>query len=142
MRLLGANPETIDKAEDRQIFKDTMLSIGEPVIPSLVVYDVPAALTFAQEISYPTILRQSSTEVRQWGYHFNLFPLYMSHFLGALLHWTNPTPRTGPRCSSKTWAVGYGSLVPSMGKHMRTYLHNMVCVVISEKISAPSVFTT
>ena len=34
VRLLGADPETIDKAEDRQRFKDTMLSIGEPVIPS------------------------------------------------------------------------------------------------------------
>ena len=33
VKLLGANPETIDKAEDRQMFKDTMLSIGEPVIP-------------------------------------------------------------------------------------------------------------
>ncbi|MEG1779529.1 MAG: carbamoyl phosphate synthase large subunit, partial [Oscillospiraceae bacterium] len=30
VKLLGANPETIDKAEDRQIFKDTMISIGEP----------------------------------------------------------------------------------------------------------------
>lgn len=30
--LLGANPETIDKAEDRQMFKDTMESIGQPCI--------------------------------------------------------------------------------------------------------------
>ena len=37
VRLLGANPETIDKAEDRQMFKDTMQSIGQPVIPSKVV---------------------------------------------------------------------------------------------------------
>ena len=36
VRLLGANPETIDKAEDRQLFKDTMMAIGEPVIPSSV----------------------------------------------------------------------------------------------------------
>lgn len=40
VQLLGANPETIDKAEDRQMFKDTMLEIGQPVIPSLVVNDV------------------------------------------------------------------------------------------------------
>ena len=36
VRLLGASPETIDKAEDRQIFKDTMESLGQPVIPSKV----------------------------------------------------------------------------------------------------------
>lgn len=41
VRLLGANPSTIDKAEDRQMFKDTMMSIGEPVVPSLVVNDIP-----------------------------------------------------------------------------------------------------
>ncbi len=61
VRLLGANPETIDKAEDRQLFKDTMLAIGEPVIPSKVVTDVPAALAFAEEISYPVIVRPAFT---------------------------------------------------------------------------------
>ena len=39
VRLLGAEPETIDKAEDRQLFKDTMEAIGQPVIPSKVVTD-------------------------------------------------------------------------------------------------------
>ncbi|MGE5605032.1 MAG: carbamoyl-phosphate synthase large subunit, partial [Bacteroidota bacterium] len=61
VRLLGANPETIDKAEDRQKFKDTMQSIGEPVIPSLVVTDLPAALAFAEEIGYPVIVRPAFT---------------------------------------------------------------------------------
>lgn len=61
VRLLGANPETIDKAEDRQLFKDTMLSLGEPVIPSLVVTDVSAALAFASEIGYPVIVRPAFT---------------------------------------------------------------------------------
>ncbi|MBQ5569281.1 MAG: carbamoyl phosphate synthase large subunit, partial [Treponema sp.] len=37
VQLLGARPETIDKAEDRQLFKDTMEAIGEPCIPSKVV---------------------------------------------------------------------------------------------------------
>ncbi len=61
VKLLGANPVTIDKAEDRQMFKDTMEAIGEPVIPSLVVNDVPAALAFAREISYPVIVRPAFT---------------------------------------------------------------------------------
>ncbi|UWG97834.1 carbamoyl-phosphate synthase large subunit [Dehalobacter sp. DCM] len=61
VKLLGANPVTIDKAEDRQMFKDTMTAIGEPIIPSLVVTDVPAAVAFAEEISYPVIVRPAFT---------------------------------------------------------------------------------
>ncbi len=61
VRLLGANPETIDKAEDRQIFKDTMQSIGQPCIPSKVVETVEDAAAFAAEISYPVIVRPAFT---------------------------------------------------------------------------------
>ena len=50
VKLLGVNPETIRKAEDRQAFKDTMLSIGEPCIPSKVVESVEDAVAFAHEI--------------------------------------------------------------------------------------------
>lgn len=59
--LLGANPETIDKAEDRQSFKDTMEEIGEPCIPSKVVTTVEDALEFAAEIAYPVIVRPAFT---------------------------------------------------------------------------------
>ena len=61
VKLLGANPETIDKAEDRQVFKDTMESIGQPVIPSKVVTDLTGALSFAKEIGYPVIVRPAFT---------------------------------------------------------------------------------
>lgn len=61
VRLLGMNPETIDKAEDRQLFKDTMESIGQPVIPSVVVNDVQSAVDFANEIGYPVIVRPAFT---------------------------------------------------------------------------------
>ena len=61
VQLLGANPDTIDKAEDRQMFKDTMLSIGQPVIPSTVVNDVDSAVKFAEEIGYPVIIRPAFT---------------------------------------------------------------------------------
>ena len=61
VKLLGANPETIDKAEDRQIFKDTMLSIGQPCIPSKVVETVQDAVDFAGEIGYPVIVRPAFT---------------------------------------------------------------------------------
>ena len=61
VRLLGAVPETIDKAEDRQIFKDTMLSIGQPVIPSVIAHDLQASLDFAAQIGYPVIVRPAFT---------------------------------------------------------------------------------
>jgi len=62
VQLLGARPDTIDKAEDRQMFKDTMLAIGEPCIPSKVVTDLPSALEFADNvIGYPAIVRPAFT---------------------------------------------------------------------------------
>jgi len=59
--LLGAKPETIDKAEDRQMFKDTMESIGQPCIPSTVVTTVEDAVKFADETGYPLIIRPAFT---------------------------------------------------------------------------------
>ncbi|MBE6351005.1 MAG: carbamoyl-phosphate synthase large subunit, partial [Spirochaetaceae bacterium] len=61
VQLLGARPDTIDKAEDRQMFKDTMEAIGEPCIPSKVVTDLESALEFAAEICYPVIVRPAFT---------------------------------------------------------------------------------
>ncbi len=61
VKLLGANPETIHKAEDRQAFKDTMEKIGEPCIPSKVVETVQDAVDFAEEINYPVIVRPAFT---------------------------------------------------------------------------------
>ncbi len=61
VKLLGAKPETIDKAEDRQMFKDTMESIDQPIIPSKVVTDLDSALAFAEEIGYPVIVRPAFT---------------------------------------------------------------------------------
>lgn len=61
VKLLGTKPETIKKAEDRQVFKDTMLSIGEPCIASEVVESVEDALNFAETIGYPVIVRPAYT---------------------------------------------------------------------------------
>ena len=61
VQLLGARVETIDNAEDRLRFKQTMQRIGQPCIPSEVVTDVPTALAFAQEIGYPVIVRPAFT---------------------------------------------------------------------------------
>jgi carbamoyl-phosphate synthase large subunit len=59
--LLGTNSETIKKAEDRQAFKDTMESIGEPCIISKVVTTWPDARDFAREIGFPVIVRPAYT---------------------------------------------------------------------------------
>jgi carbamoyl-phosphate synthase large subunit len=62
VRLLGSSPETIDKAEDRLIFKETMQSIGQPVIPSAVAVDLETAVRLAAEIGgYPVIVRPAFT---------------------------------------------------------------------------------
>ncbi|MCM1579077.1 MAG: carbamoyl-phosphate synthase large subunit [Ruminococcus sp.] len=61
VKLLGADPLTIHKAEDRQAFKDTMEKIGEPCIPSKVVETVQDALEFAKVIDYPVIVRPAFT---------------------------------------------------------------------------------
>ena len=62
VKLLGANPLTIDKAEDRQMFKDTMLKINQPVIPSKVVTTYEDAIDFVhKEIGLPAIIRPAFT---------------------------------------------------------------------------------
>ncbi len=61
VKLLGSNPETIHKAEDRQAFKDTMEKIHQPCIPSKVVETVEDAMDFAEVISYPVIVRPAFT---------------------------------------------------------------------------------
>ncbi len=61
VRLIGTNAEAIDKAEDRQLFKDTMRQIGEPTIPSEIANDVRTSLDIASRIGYPVIVRPAFT---------------------------------------------------------------------------------
>ena len=61
VKLLGADPLTIHKAEDRQAFKDTIEKINQPCIPSKVVETVEDAVDFAKEIHYPVIVRPAFT---------------------------------------------------------------------------------
>ncbi len=61
VKLLGADPETIHKAEDRQAFKDTMEKINQPCIPSKVVETVEDAVDFTEVIGYPVIIRPAFT---------------------------------------------------------------------------------
>lgn len=61
VRLLGSSPDTIDKAEDREIFKKTMQKISQPVIPSVIATDIETALEFVKENGYPVIVRPAFT---------------------------------------------------------------------------------
>ena len=61
VKLLGAKCETIEKAEDRLLFKQTMESIGQPCIPSDVVETLEDALALAEKIGYPVIVRPAFT---------------------------------------------------------------------------------
>ncbi len=61
VKLLGTNAEAIDKAEDRKMFRDTMESINQPVIPSEIANDVETAVEIAAKIGYPIIIRPAFT---------------------------------------------------------------------------------
>ena len=61
MRLIGTTALTIKKAEDREMFKETMEKIGEPVAPSDIVEDVKHGLEIAEKIGYPVVLRPAYT---------------------------------------------------------------------------------
>ena len=61
VRLIGTNVEAIDKAEDRQLFKDTMDEIGEPTIASDTAETLDEAFEVADRIGYPVIIRPAFT---------------------------------------------------------------------------------
>ncbi|MBQ8432573.1 MAG: carbamoyl-phosphate synthase large subunit [Clostridia bacterium] len=61
VELLGTSSESIERAEDRELFKELCLSIGEPVIPSEITYDLEEAKEAAKRIGYPVVLRPAFT---------------------------------------------------------------------------------
>ncbi len=61
VELLGTSLEAIKKAEDRELFKETMQKLKEPIPESTIVEDVESAVGFANEIGYPLIVRPAYT---------------------------------------------------------------------------------
>lgn len=61
VELLGTPLEAIKKAEDRELFKETMQKLGEPIPESTIVETVEDAVKFANEIGYPIIVRPAYT---------------------------------------------------------------------------------
>ena len=60
-KLLGTSSESIERAEDRELFKEMCESIGEPVIPSEITYNLEEAKKAAVDIGYPVVLRPAFT---------------------------------------------------------------------------------
>ena len=61
VELLGTSSASIERAEDRELFKEMCQSIGEPVIPSEITYSIEEAKEAAARIGYPVVLRPAFT---------------------------------------------------------------------------------
>ena len=61
VELLGTSYQSIQQAEDRELFKELCLSLGEPVVPSRITHSIEEAVDAAKEIGYPVILRPAFT---------------------------------------------------------------------------------
>ncbi|MBM3940068.1 MAG: carbamoyl-phosphate synthase large subunit [SAR202 cluster bacterium] len=61
VRLLGTSPETIAKAEDRELFRDMLSAIGEPTPPSEIVHSVDEALAVGRALGLPLVVRPAYT---------------------------------------------------------------------------------
>ncbi len=61
VEILGTSFNSIEEAEDRELFKELCLRIGEPVLPSVVVNNMEDGVKAAEEIGYPVVLRPAFT---------------------------------------------------------------------------------
>ena len=61
VELLGTPSASIERAEDRELFKEMCQAIGEPVIPSEITYSIEEAKEAAKRIGYPVVLRPAFT---------------------------------------------------------------------------------
>ncbi len=61
VELLGTNVESIERAEDRELFKELCEELGEPVLPSLITHSMEDGVKAAEEIGYPVVLRPAFT---------------------------------------------------------------------------------
>ena len=61
VEILGTSFKSIEEAEDRELFKELCVRIGEPVLPSIVVNSMEDGVKAAEEIGYPVVLRPAFT---------------------------------------------------------------------------------
>lgn len=61
VELLGTSSRSIERAEDRELFKELCEEIGEPVLQSVIAESLEDGLKAAEEIGYPVVLRPAFT---------------------------------------------------------------------------------
>ena len=61
VELLGTDVESIERAEDRELFKELCEELGEPVLPSIITHSMEEGVKAAEEIGYPVVLRPAFT---------------------------------------------------------------------------------
>lgn len=61
VELLGTSSRSIERAEDRELFKELCEEIGEPVLQSVIAESLEEGLAAAKEIGYPVVLRPAFT---------------------------------------------------------------------------------
>ena len=61
VELLGTGSESIERAEDRELFKELCEELGEPVLPSAIANTVDEAVKVVEKIGYPVVLRPAFT---------------------------------------------------------------------------------
>jgi len=61
VELLGTKIESIEQAEDRELFKEMCINIGEPILPSIIAENMEDGFKAAHEIGYPVVLRPAFT---------------------------------------------------------------------------------
>lgn len=61
VELLGTSSRSIERAEDRELFKELCEEIGEPVLQSVIAESLEDGLAAAEEIGYPVVLRPAFT---------------------------------------------------------------------------------
>ena len=61
VELLGTSCESIERAEDRELFKELCEKIGEPVLPSVITHSTDEAVDAAEKIGYPVVIRPAFT---------------------------------------------------------------------------------
>ena len=61
VELLGTKIESIERAEDRELFKELCMELGEPVLPSIIAESMEEGMKAAEEIGYPIVLRPAVT---------------------------------------------------------------------------------
>ncbi len=133
VRLLACKPETIDRAEDRELFKETMEKLHQPIIPSEVVETLEDALAFADRIGYPVIVRPA--------FHHGRYRRRHLRKPGKAASRSAPTACVFPPSIRSWWKSASPAGKRSSTKVMRDHKGNVITVCNMENLDPVGVHT-